>query len=443
MELQKKENLLIVDDSKFQRVVLRETLSDNFEIIEATDGAECLEIIKKKSEAIDIVLLDLVMPGIDGFEVLRRRQKNPEFRNIPVIVLTTSDDISFQTQAFELGADDFIIKPVDARIAVSRINNTLGAVRHLKEVLEEQNSWRIKSQIDEMTHLFNKVTTEEMVTEILCESDEKKHALMVIDIDNFKSVNDILGHKVGDHIISVVAGVLSSLFRSTDIIGRIGGDEFVVLMRDIPNEKVVTEKAQQLVEIFKKKENLTIPENISVSVGIAFSELEDNSFAELFARSDQALYISKKAGKACFSVYGVEYDILDKNRKVLLWSDSRNTASTLEFALPSSVQINIVSGLEDIRQHVVQEDNEIAMIYIDVSELSDSGSELWELVKKEEWVTQHPIVAICKEGSMEQIRYAVLSDIVNDILFAPLEAPTLKRRIHEYIKEEQQRILEN
>ena len=439
MEIQKKENLLIVDDSKFQRVVLRETLSEHFDIIEATDGAECLEIIKKKSEAIDIVLLDLVMPGIDGFEVLKRRQKNKDFRNIPVIVLTTSDDISFQTEAFELGADDFIIKPVDARIAISRINNTLGAVRHLKEVLEEQNSWRIKSQIDEMTHLFNKVTTEEMVTEILCQSDEKKHALMIIDIDNFKSVNDILGHKVGDHIICVVAGVLSSLFRSTDIIGRIGGDEFVVLMRDIPNEQAVTEKAEQLVNVFKKKENLTIPENISVSVGIAFSEDEDSSFSELFAKSDQALYISKKAGKACFSVHGVEYDILEKNRNVLLWSESRNNASTLEFALPSSVQINIVSGLEDIREHVAKEDNEIASIYIDVSEMSDSGSKFWETIKSEAWAKKHPIVAICKEGSMEQIRYAVLSDIVNDILFAPLEAPILKRRINEYIKKEQHR----
>ncbi len=437
--LQKKEKLLIVDDSKFQRVVLRETLSEHFDIIEATDGAECLEIIKKKSEAMDIVLLDLVMPGIDGFEVLKRRQKNKDFRNIPVIVLTTSDDISFQTEAFELGADDFIIKPVDARIAISRINNTLGAVRHLKEVLEEQNSWRIKSQIDEMTHLFNKVTTEEMVTEILCQSYEKKHALMIIDIDNFKSVNDILGHKVGDNIICVVAGVLSSLFKSTDIIGRIGGDEFVVLMRDIPNEQAVTEKAEQLVNVFKKKENLTIPENISVSVGIAFSEDEDSSFSELFAKSDQALYISKKAGKACFSVHGVEYDILEKNRNVLLWSESRNTASTLEFALPSSVQINIVSGLEYIREHVAKEDNEIASIYIDVSEMSDSGSKFWETIKSEAWAKKHPIVAICKEGSMEQIRYAVLSDIVNDILFAPLEASILKRRINEYIKKEQHR----
>ena len=130
MKLQKKEKLLIVDDSRFQRVVFREMLAEKFEILEAVDGNN-----------IDIVLLDLVMPNMDGFEVLRKRQTIKEFESIPVIALTTSNEISFQTEAFELGANDFIMKPVDARIAISRINNTLESVRHLKKVLEEQNSW--------------------------------------------------------------------------------------------------------------------------------------------------------------------------------------------------------------------------------------------------------------------------------------------------------------
>lgn len=282
MKLQKKEKLLIVDDSRFQRVVFREMLAEKFEILEVVDGKECLEIIKKNGNNIDIVLLDLVMPNMDGFEVLRKRQTIKEFESIPVIALTTSNEISFQTEAFELGANDFIMKPVDARIAISRINNTLESVRHLKEVLEEQNSWKLKSQIDEMTHLFNKITTEKMVTSVLSEFSQKKQALIVVDIDNFKSVNDILGHKVGDHIICVVAGVLSSLFRNIDIIGRIGGDEFVVLMRNVPDYNVVTKKAAQLIDLFENKEGLSIPENISVSVGIAFSDDNDRTFLICF-----------------------------------------------------------------------------------------------------------------------------------------------------------------
>ena len=437
MEMQKKEKLLLVDDSKFQRVVLRTMLSEYFDIIEANDGAECLEIIKNKADDIDIVLLDLVMPEVDGFEVLRRRQRMVKFREMPVIVLTTSDDISFQTEAFELGANDFIIKPVDARIAISRINNTLESVRHLKKVLEEQNSWRIKAQIDDMTHLFNKVTTEDMVTQVLCEQPKKEHALIVVDIDNFKSVNDILGHKVGDHIICVVAGVLSSLFRNTDIIGRIGGDEFVVLMRDIPDQKVVAEKAKQLVETFKYKENLTIPENISVSVGIAFSEEWDSFFAELFTKSDEALYMSKKAGKACYSIFGNEYHhVSDKNRKIILVSSSRNVASTLEYVLPGAVQINIVSEFKELKAQIELNEYDIAALYIDVSDISDNGKELWSMIQKEQWSEEYPIVAVCREGNMEQLRYAVTSEVVDDVMFAPIEASVAKRRIEEYIKKE-------
>lgn len=440
MKLQKKEKLLIVDDSRFQRVVFREMLAEKFEILEAVDGKECLEIIKKNGNNIDIVLIDLVMPNMDGFEVLRKRQTIKEFESILVIALTTSNEISFQTEAFELGANDFIMKPVDARIAISRINNTLESVRHLKKVLEEQNSWKLKSQIDEMTHLFNKITTEKMVTSVLSEFPQKKQALIVVDIDNFKSVNDILGHKVGDHIICVVAGVLSSLFRNTDIIGRIGGDEFVVLMRNVPDYNVVTKKAAQLIDLFENKEGLSIPENISVSVGIAFSDDNDRTFSDLFSKSDQALYMSKKSGKACFSIYGMEYDNQNQTKEIILLSDSRNIVSTLEYALPNFVKIKNVKNLVQIDELFNTEKNVVAGIYIDTSELCENELEqFWNDIKKKKWIGKYPITAICKEGELKQMRYAVTTDGIYDMVLSPIDAGMIKRRVRKYIDEEKQR----
>lgn len=440
MKLQKKEKLLIVDDSRFQRVVFREMLAEKFEILEAVDGKECLEIIKKNGNNIDIVLLDLVMPNMDGFEVLRKRQTIKEFESILVIALTTSNEISFQTEAFELGANDFIMKPVDARIAISRINNTLESVRHLKKVLEEQNSWKLKSQIDEMTHLFNKITTEKMVTSVLSEFPQKKQALIVVDIDNFKSVNDILGHKVGDHIICVVAGVLSSLFRNTDIIGRIGGDEFVVLMRNVPDYNVVTKKAAQLIDLFENKEGLSIPENISVSVGIAFSDDNDRTFSDLFSKSDQALYMSKKSGKACFSIYGMEYDNQNQTKEIILLSDSRNIVSTLEYALPNFVKIKNVKNLVQIDELFNTEKNVVAGIYIDTSELCENELEqFWNDIKKKKWIGKYPITAICKEGELKQMRYAVTTDGIYDMVLSPIDAGMIKQRVRKYIDEEKQR----
>ena len=162
--LQKKETLLIVDDSKFQRVVIRQSLGEYFNFAEAETGEEALERLRANPDT-KVALLDIMLPGIDGFEVLRRRQNMEGFKDTPVIVLTNTESVSSQSEAFALGADEFIIKPVDARIALTRINNTLGVKRRLQNSRDEQKAWKTKSQIDEMTSLFNKMTVEKLITD--------------------------------------------------------------------------------------------------------------------------------------------------------------------------------------------------------------------------------------------------------------------------------------
>lgn len=430
MNLQKKETLLIVDDSKFQRVVIRQSLGEHFNFAEAVSGEECLKIMEKESDAIDLVLLDLVMPGIDGFEVLRRRQDMEGFKDTPVIVLTNTESVSSQSEAFALGADEFIIKPVDARVALSRINNTLGVKRRLQLSLDEQKAWKTKSQIDEMTSLFNKVTVENLITKTLTEHEDGLHAMMEIDIDNFKSVNDVYGHTMGDHVISVITGVISSQFRSTDYVGRTGGDEFVVLMSDIPSQEIALVKAENLVNLVKYKENLSIPENISISVGVAFSEPEDHCYDDLAAKADQALYVSKKSGKDRYSVFGEENQAPDQKLQAIVWSGSRNVTSMLEFALPNSVQLNIVTSMDEIRQYLQKKDDDVRQpLFVDVSEEADHGKAIWEQLDGLAAQQDVTIIAICKEGDLEQIKCAVETDKIQDLLLAPLEANVLKRRV--------------
>ena len=435
MNLQKKETLLIVDDSKFQRVVIRQSLGEHFNFAEAVSGEECLKIMEKESDAIDLVLLDLVMPGIDGFEVLRRRQDMEGFKDTPVIVLTNTESVSSQSEAFALGADEFIIKPVDARVALSRINNTLGVKRRLQLSLDEQKAWKTKSQIDEMTSLFNKVTVENLITKTLTEHEDGLHAMMEIDIDNFKSVNDVYGHTMGDHVISVITGVISSQFRSTDYVGRTGGDEFVVLMSDIPSQEIALVKAENLVNLVKYKENLSIPENISISVGVAFSEPEDHCYDDLAAKADQALYVSKKSGKDRYSVFGEENQVPDQKLQAIVWSGSRNVTSMLEFALPSSVQLNIASAMDEVRQYLQKKDDDVRQpLFVDVSEEADHGKAIWEQLDGLAAQQDVTIIAICKEGDLEQIKCAVETDKIQDLLLAPLEANVLKRRVKAWLK---------
>ena len=433
--LQKKETLLIVDDSKFQRVVIRQSLGEHFNFAEAVSGEECLTIMEKESDAIDLVLLDLVMPGIDGFEVLRRRQNMEGFKDTPVIVLTNTESVSSQSEAFALGADEFIIKPVDARIALSRINNTLGVKRRLQSSRDEQKAWETKSQIDEMTSLFNKMTVEKLITKTLTEHEDGLHALMLIDIDNFKSVNDVYGHAMGDHVISVAAGVISSQFRSTDYVGRIGGDEFCVLMVDIPSPEIALLKAENLVNLIKYKENLSIPDNISISAGIAFSSAEDRSYDDLAAKADQALYVSKKSGKGRYNVYGEENHEQGRKQLAMVWSGSRNVTSMIEFALPDSVQLKQVASVEEIRECMEEAAEEgILALLVDVSEEEDQGQARWQELRKVQTEQTFPTIAICKEGNLEQMKNALETERIQDLLLAPLEANVLKRRVKIWIQ---------
>ena len=398
--LQKKETLLIVDDSKFQRVVIRQSLGEYFNFAEAVSGEECLTIMEKESDAIDLVLLDLVMPGIDGFEVLRRRQNMEGFKDTPVIVLTNTESVSSQSEAFALGADEFIIKPVDARIALPRIS------------------------------LFNKMTVEKLITKTLTEHEDGLHALMVIDIDNFKSINDVYGHTMGDHVISVIAGVISSQFRSTDYVGRMGGDEFAVLMGDIPSKEIALIKAENLVNLVKYKESLSIPENISISVGIAFSDPEDHCYYDLAAKADQALYVSKKSGKGRYSVFGEENQTPDQKLQAFVWSSSRNVTSMLEFALPEFVHLKKVISVEEIRENMGEKTGEdILGLFVDVSEEEDGGQARWQELGELQREHALPMIAICKEGNLVQMKCALETEVIQDLLLAPLEANALKRRV--------------
>lgn len=427
------ETLLIVDDSRLQRAVLNEIFSSNFNILEVSSGEECLQMLEEKQDTIDLVLLDLVMPGMDGFDVLTHRQEMPVFQKIPVVVLTTTNTPEVQTKAFELGASDFISKPVEPVIARLRIDNILKTNRRLNNILKKQEELRIRSEVDEMTHLLNKTITEHTISHLLTSAPEELHALFAIDIDNFKAVNDIYGHKMGDHTISVVAGILASHFSGSDIVGRIGGDEFVVFVRNVTSKQAIYEKAQDLLDAILDKEALSIPENVTISIGIAFTEPYETSFTTLFQKADTALDTSKKSGKQCFSEYGVSSSKPDTAmRNILLYTHSRNVASTLKFAHSYPDRLIKISSITEIWYAIMDKNNHVPAVFIDVSETEDDGIQLWDELSHESWALSTPIIAICKEGNLAQVRNAILSDLINDLIFEPIDMESLRRRIKKY-----------
>ncbi|MEG0265378.1 MAG: diguanylate cyclase [Erysipelotrichaceae bacterium] len=182
----------------------------------------------------------------------------------------------------------------------------IATMSDIDEMKKEAQQLKLETQLDPLTGLYNKVATRSIVDRILKEDFDKKHVLVMIDVDNFKGVNDTLGHLFGDAVLMEVFTKLKKMFRAQDILGRVGGDEFLVFIRDIKDVSVAYKKAGEICKAFKKtyigdKQDY----QISCSVGIVFSNEKDN-FDDLFNKADIALYQAKENGKDRFHAYNGE-----------------------------------------------------------------------------------------------------------------------------------------
>lgn len=360
---------------------------------------------------------------------MKQKNEKPFTQNIPVVVITGSSQMQDQITAFELGASDFISKPFVPEVVLSRVNNVLSSNKRILSIEQEALMMKSKSETDEMTGLYNKTTTETMMSKLLRNSDQRLMAMAVIDIDNFKTVNDTVGHHAGDHVIKIIANLISGLFRKTDIVGRIGGDEFCVLMVDVPRMDIVYEKINELLQIMRYKSNLSVPEYISLSIGIASNHQEAVSYVQLFQQADEALYQAKQSGKAQYREYGVTPTDITKDERPLaiLFSSNRSISSIVNALISSYVQILELSSVEQLMRLDCTIASKVTLLYIDVSDQEDDASSLWKQITSLDWVAMEHTFAICQEGNVKQYLAALTSGAA-DIFKFPLDREGFKRR---------------
>ncbi len=293
----KKHRILIVDDEKISLRMTDHILSSEYDTICASSGKDAIEIIKENSP--DLVLTDLRMPEIDGF-TLRKMVQDDLGNHIPFMFMTADKKDETESKGFSIGALDYIRKPFRADVLLRRVANIFAN-------LEQINGLKQAVVTDPMTGLLNKTSSQEEI-ELICKNDGG--ALMMIDLDNFKPVNDIYGHDMGDKVLIKFAEILCSAIRSSDIAGRMGGDEFIIFCKNINEEEVIANKAEyintQTLKAAKELmgEDMTIP--IGVSIGCAFAPTEGKDFLTLFKKADKALYEVKQNGKHGYRVYKEE-----------------------------------------------------------------------------------------------------------------------------------------
>ncbi len=299
--------ILIADDSEVARNHLRKLLSfQNFLILEVKDGKEALDAIEKENP--DLVLLDLNMPVMDGFEVLEKLSPRLQKEFLPIIVITGEENRETLEKAFQLGAVDFIVKPPSEVELKSRVSAHLRTKSYYEELLEKtrelellMEELRSMSVTDPLTGLYNRLYFNEKFKEEFERARRLKlpFSFLMIDIDHFKKVNDTYGHDVGDKVLVATAGTIKGNVRAIDIVSRYGGEEFTVILLRTHREHClpVAERIRKAVEESSVPLNGKIV-RVTISIGCTtYSGEEDVRPEEVIKKADEALYMAKNHGR--------------------------------------------------------------------------------------------------------------------------------------------------
>ncbi len=312
--------ILVVDDSKVNQLLLKEMLKDEYSVQCVNSGKELFNVL----EEIDpkLILLDIVMPDFDGFQIIEKLKSSEDYKKIPVIFITGMNDPESEEKGFRLGAIDYIAKPFKDNVVKARVKSYVQLSEFLKQA-------EIRGQKDGLTGLYNKNTTEEIIRKYFePDSEIKSGALMIIDIDNFKSINDTFGHLYGDAVLTQLGSALKSIFQKSDIIGRVGGDEFFVFVKNYNEHSILELKGKAVCEQFKRTyEQNGVFVDVSGSVGIATMDNAD-SFEKMYEFADIALYNVKAKGKNGFGFYTGEEKMTYKSSRTEI-ENSKKTNSDL------------------------------------------------------------------------------------------------------------------
>jgi diguanylate cyclase (GGDEF)-like protein len=376
--------LLIVDDiSDNRNILMRRFERRGFDVVEAASGLEAIELTERYF--FDLVLLDVMMPGIDGIETLKRIRGRRSTSTLPVIMVTAKSESGNIVEALEQGANDYVTKPVDFAVALARVNTQISRKRaeqqvalaneklrktnedlelrvqerttrltdanqRLKEEIADREELQAKSQYlayhDSLTGLGNRLLFKEQLDEALRDVSVMPHPLAVLflDLDGFKAVNDTLGHSVGDMLLKSIAAKLRDLLPVTDRIARLGGDEFAILQMSSSQPTSSISLAEQIIEVVGHSNSIEGHEvTVGASVGIAVARPGEMNTETFLKSADLAMYNAKSEGRGTYRIFDPQMDAIVQTRR-LLERDMRIALAQGGFELFYQPLVNLQTG---------------------------------------------------------------------------------------------------
>jgi diguanylate cyclase (GGDEF)-like protein len=313
--------VLVVDDQATVRFIVRKALAGaGMRVIEASCAAEALEILEE--DIPDLILLDVVMPEMNGFELCEALRARSDTRHVPVLMMTSLDDDASINKAYDAGATDFVSKPFRPVLLLHRVRYMLRARRNEQQVYQ-------LAYYDSLTRLANR---EYFIQRLrLAISHARRHdrvlAILFLDLDDFKRVNDTLGHNVGDQLLQAVAERLPACVREDDLVAsefkpdgrdvfaRIGGDEFLIMLSEIRRKEDAARVAQRILASLREPVSLAGYEVlVTPSIGIAVYPDNASDAESLLKNADTAMYSAKRAGKNLYHFYDEEMNATAERR---------------------------------------------------------------------------------------------------------------------------------
>ena len=300
--------ILVVDDVPVNiQLLVTYLAAEGYDVVSAKDGHDAMKAVKEHQP--DLILLDVMMPKMNGFKVCEAIKSDDATKFIPVILVTALNELEDKVKGMNSGADDFLAKPFNKLELLVRVRSLL-RIKHLHDELQEKviELQRTKEELrqlaitDGLTGLYNyRYFKEQLLQEL---KRAQRHRLnisvVMIDIDHFKQYNDKNGHPAGDVVLKDIARLLRDNIRNIDLAARYGGEEFslILIETDKPSAKIVSEKIRKLVEDYGFAYESSQPDGkLTISTGVATFPEDGEDFDTLVSKADQRLYLAKEAGR--------------------------------------------------------------------------------------------------------------------------------------------------
>lgn len=426
--MNKKKKIIIVDDDESTCLILEEIFKEQYDVAILNNGNDAIEAIKKHP-IYDLIIIDLLMPSINGFEVLEKLNENPKCSEMIRVIISGLSDIASRVKAYALGAADFFVKPFYASDVLQRVNRLFKYKDEIDVHKLQNEKFKRLAFYDELTNILNRTGGQAFIEARIAKYKDAFTSLFLFDIDNFKKVNDIYGHATGDYLLSVFGNRLKAFLKEDDCAIRLGGDEFAIFFFSLKNEKEVEEKAKQILEEFNNNYLLNTDNTITISYGIAYSNIVKD-FKHLYLRADRSLCHAKNLGKNCFEIYSHNITTCgSKVTKLIVCSESFNNSNWIEQTLNANCfKVNLMHKLDDLKKINIKKFQDSSILILDINSATNIVT-LKKYIKEFDLTNKYKVVCLLEEGDMDSLKESVYINPF-DIIFFPISQDYFIQRIN-------------